>query len=674
MNGWPDKIAISLMVLAAIGLGLRSMAPTITAGDSAELSAAQATLGIAHSPGYPLFVLAGKSFSSLMPFGHAAYKTNLFSLFCAGGAAAALWVFLRGAGGTFIISVLSVLSFLLIPSVRGQFLTTEVFALNCLWAIVLLCVLSRAVSSGQVRLYVLSAFLFGLSLGNQHTLILLLPGFAAVLLPVMLNGTVKPAQLLTLGFAAALGASIYLYVPLRSLRNPLLDWEDPQTFERFWNVATRARYGTFQLAQGAGSTLDLASLYQGALFFARLAWKELGLILTAVTLWGAYAALRDKANRTFCAFLALSVLFSGPLFFSLTQGWKLANPEVVLRFLPLPLTVLFAWGALGLARLRRVPVGAALLLAAFCLLFAKRDSAAGQWWLYDHGRAIFQTLPPNALLFMDRADETEFSAAYLHYAEGIRKDVQIVDCNAGVTKSIYGDDYYEVWGKPRLERRERIESELIRASARPVFYATVEPEMVSSIAKRRRGLLFDASGTEGAHGDWDEYYALRGSLRDPGFRGAGLMSSYHELMGNYYLGLGGGAKAAIHLGLWADSVPGRSLYHQAALSAYRHGAFDMADGFFARAFEREPEKDKILCNWGLALEQTGRDGGAEQKYLKAAELNISAAEPHYKLGALYWKQRKWKNVVDEFEKVLERDPRHPDAGRFLQLARSKQRG
>ena len=47
--------------------------------DSGDLVASIHTLGIAHPPGYALYVLLGKLFVTLLPFGNIAYRVNVMS-------------------------------------------------------------------------------------------------------------------------------------------------------------------------------------------------------------------------------------------------------------------------------------------------------------------------------------------------------------------------------------------------------------------------------------------------------------------------------------------------------------------------------------------------------------------------------------------------------------------
>ena len=51
-----------------------------TAGDASELALAGTTLGVAHSPGYPVFCLVNKTMGSLLLFGNPAYRQNVVSV------------------------------------------------------------------------------------------------------------------------------------------------------------------------------------------------------------------------------------------------------------------------------------------------------------------------------------------------------------------------------------------------------------------------------------------------------------------------------------------------------------------------------------------------------------------------------------------------------------------
>ena len=61
---------------------LFTLSPTVGLEDSGEFIAVVASLGVAHPSGYPLYVVLGKLFTLLIPFGDIAWRVNLFSAFC----------------------------------------------------------------------------------------------------------------------------------------------------------------------------------------------------------------------------------------------------------------------------------------------------------------------------------------------------------------------------------------------------------------------------------------------------------------------------------------------------------------------------------------------------------------------------------------------------------------
>lgn len=71
-------LAISSAAVILAFIYISTMPPTIYLGDSGEIAAAAATLGIPHPPGYPLAMLTGKM-ATLLPAGDPAYRTNLLA-------------------------------------------------------------------------------------------------------------------------------------------------------------------------------------------------------------------------------------------------------------------------------------------------------------------------------------------------------------------------------------------------------------------------------------------------------------------------------------------------------------------------------------------------------------------------------------------------------------------
>ena len=70
------KPFIILSFLIPFAVYMLTLAPSVTFFDSGEFLTAGASLGSAHSPGYPLFLMYVKSFTWL-PFGNIAFRVNV---------------------------------------------------------------------------------------------------------------------------------------------------------------------------------------------------------------------------------------------------------------------------------------------------------------------------------------------------------------------------------------------------------------------------------------------------------------------------------------------------------------------------------------------------------------------------------------------------------------------
>jgi hypothetical protein len=82
--GWYDYLLAFGVFLVALVNFVRTVTPSICAGDSGELTSAVYLMGAAHPPGYPLYCLLGKLFTFL-PFRNVAFRVNFLSVFFGAG-------------------------------------------------------------------------------------------------------------------------------------------------------------------------------------------------------------------------------------------------------------------------------------------------------------------------------------------------------------------------------------------------------------------------------------------------------------------------------------------------------------------------------------------------------------------------------------------------------------
>ncbi len=74
---WFDIVIASVITLIVLILYIRTLAPSVIAGDSGELTTEIYQMGALHPPGYPLYGILGKIFT-FIPVGDIAYRVNLY--------------------------------------------------------------------------------------------------------------------------------------------------------------------------------------------------------------------------------------------------------------------------------------------------------------------------------------------------------------------------------------------------------------------------------------------------------------------------------------------------------------------------------------------------------------------------------------------------------------------
>lgn len=212
--------ALALIIaLFAGSLYLRTLQPTLGGMfNSEEYQQAAYALGLAHSTGYPLYLILGKIFITLVPIGNAAFRMNLFSAFWAAGAAILIYFIVLQLTQNHAAGVLSACLFASNEAVWRYASVAEVDTLTAFLAgaVFLTLLLWRR---GRAPLE-FSAVLYGLALAHHRTSIFYAPGIVLFVLLAqrdILRDKLRLARLIGLTLLPLL---IYLYVPLRAQTAP----------------------------------------------------------------------------------------------------------------------------------------------------------------------------------------------------------------------------------------------------------------------------------------------------------------------------------------------------------------------------------------------------------------------------------------------------------------------
>jgi len=264
---WLAPIGVFVALLA---LYLATLAPTITGGDSGELTAAAVTGGVPHPPGYPVFALLARLFAA-MPVGHSiAWRVNLLSAVSTAAAAGLLCATVQRWTASAAAGLLAAGLFGTNPLVWHHATAAEVFGLNAFFgALALFLWLGIERAPTRRRVFGL-AFACGLAMGNHHT-------FVFIGAPVLLRSLwVARRELRGSGMAlavlcGALGLLPYAYLAFASRSAAAVSWGDQGTFDGLLGHFLRRDYGTFSLGKENSAT--------GAFVGGSTFWPTLGLML-----------------------------------------------------------------------------------------------------------------------------------------------------------------------------------------------------------------------------------------------------------------------------------------------------------------------------------------------------------------------------------------------------------
>ena len=696
------RIFAALLALILVPLYLYCLPPVLPPyRDSGEMASAAWTLGVAHQPGYPLYLVSAKLFS-LLPLGNPAWRLNLFS---AAAGLAGLLVFWRLAAAAFSPAAAFFAALLLgfNFTLRTVSSVPEMYALNFFFAALLLYSARIPEKGSGGPAVPLTAFLLGLAMTNRMDIVLAFPALLLLLWPDVkaggATGLLKATGLFFLGF------SLSLSLPLRSSGWPLFDWSHPADPATFWAVITRKSYG---------STLDLISreYAPGQLFWPNLKvyashlWQNfsLGLAFAAA---GVYAEFRASPRRL--AALAALFLFSGPVFLYLAN--MPPNPHalaIVEPYYLLPDLAVAFWAAAGLAFAfsalpRARPALALGALAAALLVFSAGARGSFRRSLFaaeDYAADVLRGAPPGSAV-VAKKDVQLFSLWYLQSVKGLRPDVQVV------AQGLSGSPWYAASKKiysPSLALRNLNSGDEAEwrafADANPGgVYATMDAALPPETPALPAGLLNRVypGRSAGAPADPWAFYAL--PRLDPDYRDffdRDLGTSY----ANAFVSAAARRSVAGALGpqdlrglrlaaLLDPDVPDAPLYE----GFYHSSRNDWASA--KRCFRASGETyGRLLAltekyyslpalkatiaaagayawlNYGVACEKTGDGAAAEEAYRLALRLNPALADAHYNTAILYW-NRDWSRVRAELEATLRLNPAHQAAGKYLQQLRDR---
>ncbi len=441
------RLAATAFVVAALTfiLYLASLAPSLTwahdGADGGELLAAAIVNGVPHPPGYPLYTLLLRGWLAtvgwIAPASDIAWRGNILSALTAALAVALTVVtvpaVLPATSRRVLWAGIAGLALGVSPLLWSQAIITEVYALHMLFV----ALLGWATLIGVRRGLWWLAPPVALGAAHHLTLLLLLP---AVLYYVWSDGRSTRRALtaiLWMGIGLAVGALMYLRIPLAARQVPPINWGYADSWEGFWWLVSGAAYRANVFATPPGTILEQLGAWAATL--GRQA-TPVGLVLAVIGL-GAWDQQQPRL-RTFALLWIVPVSVYA-------IGYYTRDSYIYL----LPVTwMLMLCVASGLAQVDAW-LGprwklAAPALALFCLAGL---SAATAWnWptvalrgdheARDYLRGAAEALEGNSII-ISRSDAETFALWY-----GTWADKSLSDAAPGllpVNDALYQFDWYK---------------------------------------------------------------------------------------------------------------------------------------------------------------------------------------------------------------------------------------
>ncbi len=432
------------------------------------------TLGIAHPTGYPLYTLLGNLFT-LITLKSIIFRLNFLSsiLICFTN----LFVFLILLDLSRFISILKTkelkiwgaflgaLAFAFNPTLWSQATTNEVYALNIFLQTLVIYLslfwyLRTQNNKGEKadKTLFLFVFLYGLSFGDHMSTLLLFPALAFLILITEGKQIFDAKRFSTLALFFILGLTIYLYLPIRAVQKPLLNWGDPTNFTNFIRHVSAWQYRVWMFSESAGE------LWGNFKNFLYLSFKGFQIHLLIVGFLGAYNLVKYNIK----IFLFLIIILCANVLYGINYSIADIDPYFLPSFMVFG--IMIGSGFFGIFNIcenlllkdhrKRVKKN---LLKILCFLpfivlplvtlkinYFEQDKSRN-YLAYEWGKNILRSVEKDAIILTNVWDHYS-PWLYLRYIENLRPDVRFLELRLAI-RSWYFD--YTKKAYPEIFKRSK---------------------------------------------------------------------------------------------------------------------------------------------------------------------------------------------------------------------------
>ncbi len=656
-EAWIVALVVFVFHLILVGFYVY---PSYALRDSPMFTMVAASGGITHPPGSPTWALLATIGSRMIPFGGWALRTNLFCGFLGAITLAGLylnaWLLIRKLWPSIqsrIVSSTALVAPLTLNLSQGwwvQCTTTEQYTLmTAFLAIIGLVGWSLDTPKKELWKYLLLGVLWGLTTGNHLSQLALGPFILALCLIGMSRDNLLTIfyRGISAGLGFLLGISVYLWVFVRSLSNPLVDNGNVKSWDQFIWLISREQYESRSLEEiPYGFAWEWIKSYN---FFGELG---VGFILALVGL----VIVSKRSWRLIVLWLLLVIPYGvGMLEAHRKQsGMKIDYIDVYgvydwhvalyfwLALLAAP-ALTFAWERLSSRHnlLSSTTIAIVLvLLTGGGILSGYSRSRHNSANPRAYTAALLDPVPENALMLLS-TDNTAFPVGYEITLEGKRKDLALIWASPSLPvyiannmdESSTGTLSQDILRSYLIERGLDPNNTPLRYPTpgledmlgRTVICDYTVPVSKSAPWLLPRGFLFEYSGNiytdedvRNAHDRWEEDFLP--NLPEPD-----ALSNDQDRRG------------------WSEHYERRALYF------FVRGMYDLAQEDFQMAIEWMPERARLYNNLGISMEYQGMVEEAQHAYLRAYEIQPLTPGPRFYLALAEARAGNFQSALDLLE-------------------------
>ena len=471
-----DALWLALLFIAVFVLYALSTPRTVMLEDDGLFITVARFAGVAHPPGYPLYVLLGW-LASHVPVGSVAFRVHSLSgLMGALTCACIAWLVVRRTGNRAAACIAGA-ALAVSEHFWSQAILADVYTTNSAVLFLILALVQEAAARRETWLWVVAAVLYGLGLACHYPLLILgSPVLFAYVLAARKDFWRRVPYLVPLAlFTAAL---LYGWMVWRSQQSvpinflgPIESWSDFLAF-----VGRRIYVGVDKVV-----TAGFIDKLSYARYFVTQALLQFSIVGGLVAIWGAFVSVRKGWRLGFlCEVLAL---FGSSLLLIAMLDINY-EPLKIAIFRPYPLVaygIFSLWLGYGVHALSQKaqdkpkPVLVALyaasgiVVAALCVWNGNINYRPHDTFAAEQAQAALDFVEQDGVLIV-HADGEVLTTAYLHWVEGQRPDIRILQ-SLGL---VFNDRIVRAsWSK---ERQKAAWAEFLGTTARPVYYLGTVPE------------------------------------------------------------------------------------------------------------------------------------------------------------------------------------------------------